>query len=135
MRPRLIKPQIVTVRPVKAVAGDRMGDASLLTSKLRDPPITGVRMQVSHTSGIVRVGGPGKDQDLRAIAMVIDKWGWTPRINDLIELASGVKLFVADVQPAWPKDISLTSPSGGFYGWRLNLVSRSPEVNPATRYD
>jgi hypothetical protein len=131
----------VTVRPMKpVVAGDAFGDAPVMTSHLRDTTVTGVVMQVTMTSGTVKPGQPGRDRDVRALAILRRKdvprdQSWTPSINDVIELPDGEKLFIVDVQNAFPKRRSLGRPNGGFGGWRLVLSDLTPTVNPATSYE
>jgi hypothetical protein len=141
VRPRVVRAQKITVRPIKPSEGDVFGDASAITRDVRGPAIGPLKMQVSYVSGTgPRSGAPGRERDVRAIAIfrtmdVPAGSDWTPRFNDLIELADGQKLFIIDVQPAYPIKASKRNPSGGFAGYRLLLANQDPVLRPSTRND
>ncbi len=141
-RPRLVKPQMVTIRPLDSKQGDEFGDAPVVASDNRKVSFT-MRVQVTWSRGsIFRAGSPGKDRSLVAVATMLKRnippsapSGWEPTVNDLVELASGRKLFIDDIQPAFPRRISLSHPLGGFDGWRVFLVDMHPTMAAATEYE
>lgn len=142
MRARLFGPKvIVTVRPaiLATVDSDVFGDTSILTKDTRAEAITGVPMQLTYTSGSrYSVGSPGRQVDVRAFALVLkrdaDRLGWTPQQGDIVEIAGYDKLFISEIQPAFPIRPSVRNPNGGFDGWRIPLTSSAPTMAAATSY-
>ena len=61
--------------------------------------------------------------------------GWIPDSNDIFELPSGYKMFVVDVQPAFPARVSIRRKDGGFDGWRVTLSDRQPTMSSASQYE
>lgn len=142
MRPKLIKPQYVTIRPVvrQADQPDAFGDTPVLQKDIRGESITRFPMQVTHIAGSRFASGkPGVRQNVRVFALVLKRdavrRGWTPTDGDVVELADGDKLFVVDVQPAFPTTASLGNPNGGNGGWRIGLLSDTPRRSPAGEYE
>lgn len=142
MRDRLVRPQVVLVRPLVPQTGDVFGDAPVFAPDNRE---TGFRMrvQVTHTTGkVFDSGGPGRETDNRVTCTIRRRDipptapdGWEPSGNDLFELAEGHKLFVRDVQAAFPARISIRRPNGGFDGWRVTLSDRQPTMSAASQYE
>lgn len=137
MRPSLIRPQRVTVRPVvRGDTSDEFGDTPIAAKNIRTTSVTGVPAQVTYFSGQqYSPGNPGADRSVKGAAVILkrDAEGkrWTPTIGDILELADGDKLYVTDVQPAFPLQPSLGLPNGGHAGWRLMLSNNEPVRSPA----
>lgn len=99
-------------------------------------------MQVTFTTGTrFQAGVPGKDRDVKATAQIRKRdrppvaSDWVPDTNDLLELVGGRKLFIMDVQDAFPRKISIGNPDGGFDGYRLILTDREPTMRAAEQYE
>lgn len=143
MRPRLIRKQIVTVRPLEPQSGDNFGDAPILVSQTRQSGFQ-LKMQITHAFGLnFEPEGPGgRTRDVRITALIRKRdvphnapEGWSPNTNDLFELADGYTLFLQDVQPAYPRRVSVRTPRGGYDGWRVDLTDRTPTMSPASEYE
>ena len=143
MRARLNRPLIAIVHPLNPQEADNFGDAPILVSQTRKAGFR-LKMQVSHSFGLnFEPEGPGgRSQDVRIIALIRKRDvppdapdGWSPDTNDLFELADDYQLFLQDVQPAYPRRVSIRSPRGGYDGWRVTLVDRKPNMAPASEYE
>lgn len=143
MRDRTLRWQVATVRPLKPdIQADVFGDAPVVMPDNRLGSFR-LKMQISHTAGRVYDSGrPGRDDDFRQTAMIRKRDvppdapdGWEPDGNDIFELAEGRKMFVMDVQPAFPARRSIRRPNGGFDGWRVSLTDRQPTVSAADQYE
>ena len=141
MRAKLLRKQLITVRRLKEKPGDVFGDAPIITSDNREDGFP-IKAQLNWTSRVLfSDGNPGKDEQRVAFLMILksDRHytapDWIPNTNDLFELAEGDKLFVKSVEPAFPRRISLGSPTGGFDGWRVNVKDSSPSIGASIQYE
>ncbi len=144
MRARTLRRLVAIVRPLTPQQGDNFGDAPILISQTRTQGSFRLPLQVSHTFGLLfepdNVGG--RNQDVRIVGLIRKRDvppdapdGWSPSTNDLFELTDGYSLYLQDVQPAYPKRVSIRNPRGGYDGWRITLTSRTPEMSPASKYE
>lgn len=140
MRARLHRITMCTVRPIIESDGNEFGDRPVLASATRDVAITDVPMQITYSTGIRSGDGePGRIVVLNLLALALrrdaDRLGWTPTPYDLIEIPGYDKVFLIDIQPAFPIRRSIRSAGGGFDGWRMTLSSLDPRMVAATQYD
>jgi hypothetical protein len=139
VRNRPIRPVVITVRRLNPQETDSLGDASPFVSDTRLEPFT-VRAQLTWSRRSMHEDGmPGRTEQASAFCLIrkVDvpaalRSTWQPSTNDLF-IVPGVGsetdgLMVTDVQPALPVRPSFANPSGGFEGWRVALVSRSPSI-------
>lgn len=142
MRARLSRPQMITIRGLRTQEADVMGDAPVVVAKNRKVSFR-MRAQIMWTGGLTgEAGTPGRDIFKRMVALIRNRDvppsapdDWRPITNDLVELASGAKLFIMDAQPAFPRKISIRTPDGGWDGWRLILTDRQSTMQAATQYE
>lgn len=146
MRAKLRNPQMVLVRPLKDQAGraDAFGDAPLTASGGGQPREQSFRVKMQiEWGGATNFGPavPGRQTNYTAEALVVKRHiplahrDWAPEGGDILELASGRKLYVDGVEMAFPRRISKNHPDGGWDGWRLRLMDRSPSESAATSYE
>jgi|8_EtaG_2_1085327.scaffolds.fasta_scaffold00012_125 hypothetical protein len=142
MRDRTRRPQMITIRPLEEPTTDVFGDVSIMSQTHRAASFR-MKGQVTHTGGLLFDDGrPGRSISYAATVMLRKRdvpaaapVDWSPSSNDLFDLADGRKLFVVDVQPAYPKKISIRNPNGGFAGWRVTLSDRQPTLSAADQYE
>jgi len=146
VRSRVIKPQYVTVHPLRDQSAqiDAFGDAPLVTSgggPARESSFR-VKMQIEwgSTSNYAEAV-PGRQSSYTAEALVLKRHippsanGWEPEGGDLLILVSGRHLFVGGVELDFPRRVSKNHPDGGWDGWRLRLMDRRPSQSAATSYE
>jgi hypothetical protein len=119
---------------------DELGDTSVIAADTRSTSFK-MKAKVYNTlRNQAEAGYPGRDEAKRSLLHILKRDRpptalWVPQTNDLVELASGEKLFVMSAEPAFPRNRSVGSPDGGFDGWSVTLTDRSPALSGATRYD
>lgn len=133
MRPRLIKPVTVLVRPVSEPPLDALGDA--VVTPRRDDPIR-VPAQVDWNQDSVSDGRPGRTSNA-TVTLLVDRArlnGWSPRPGDLITMPDGNPLFVTAVKPGIlsPGTIEGDSASRSLL---VELEDRRPEQAAASTYE
>ena len=142
MRPRHLRPQVVTVRPLIDQADDAnaFGDAPAVSGDARDDAFE-VLMTISWNRNDFSNGTLGLENTKAATAILWKRdlarpgrTDYEPGSNDIIETATA-KLFVTGVEPIAQLRVGLGQRAGGFQGWRLTLSDRNPEQRAATSYD
>jgi hypothetical protein len=145
MRSKTSQPQLVRVRPLVDRTADAnvFGDAPVIASDNRETSFE-VLMQVNWASGDRGSRSvPGRGENLTALLMVTKRDiarvpaadGWEPNAQDIVELVEGDRLFIFDVQPAFPERRRMNRPRGGFGGWRISVTDGNPSRRAADSYD
>jgi hypothetical protein len=142
MRPRHVRPQLITIRPLVDRSADTnvFGDAPIIAADNR-----GASFQVIATVSWNRntfaadMMGRTNRKSVTGILWQKDlakpnKRDYTPQSNDIWEIV-GAKLFVTSVEPLAPTPLRLGNQTGGFMGWRVTLADSNPEQRAATAYD
>ena len=142
MRPRNIRPQLVTIRPSvdRTEAANVFGDAPIIAAENRDGSFS-VQMTVSWNRNQFSTEILGQSSN-KAVTGILwkkdlakpDRADYEPKRNDIIEVV-GAKLFVTGVEPVGHSRIGLGNARGGHHGWRITLSDNNPGQRAATAYD
>lgn len=141
MRPRHLRPQLITIRPVvntdhlANVLGDVIVDASVTRGEPFDVIAT-----ISWNRNDFTQNPTGNVQQKSASATIWRKDllkpgrpDYTPSRNDLYILDTA-QLFVYGFEPLAPTRVGLGSARGSFMGWRVLLTDRGASQRAAQSY-